>query len=428
MKVKKEMKTLVSNTVMLYIMQVSGYIFPLLTFPYLTRVLGPEYFGVTTFVSATITYFQLVVDFGFLLSATRDCSLHRDNKQKLQEILSSVVKAKTFIATIAFAGIFILIIFVPQYQEHGLYLALSYLAVFASAFIPDYMFRGIERMSVITYRSVASKALYTVLIFIFVRQDTDYVLIPIFMFAANVFVVIWSFIYLYKKLDIRWIKTPVSSVVAAIKDSAVFFVSRIATTIYNATNVVALGFFFPSAALASFTSANDLITKGRGMFSPIADSIYPYMVKQKNFKLIKKVLIFSFPIILAGTVFLYIFTPEAIRIVCGEGYEGAIPIFRILLFMVPITLPIYLLGFPTLGALNMMKEANLTIVYAAVYHVIGLLILFAVGKFEFIPVAILTVTSEFVVLISRAIYSYLGFKRLERERKYEQIHSQIQNK
>ena len=210
-----------------------------------------------------------------------------------------------------------------------------------------------------------------------------------------------------------------SSVTKAIKDSSVFFISRIATTIYNATNVVALGFFFSYAQLSSFTSANDLITKGRGMFSPIADSIYPYMVKRKNFKLIKKVLLISSPIIIAGTIFLYIFTPQAIRIVCGEGYEGAIPIFRIFLFMVPITLPIYLLGFPTLGALNMMKEANLTIVYAAVYHIIGLIILFLIGQFNFMPVAILTVSSEVVVLISRSIYAYRGFKRLERESNHE---------
>ena len=111
--------------------------------------------------------------------------------------------------------------------------------------------------------------------------------------------------------------------------------------------------------------------------------------------------------------------PQAIRIVCGEGYEGAIPIFRIFLFMVPITLPIYLLGFPTLGALNMMKEANLTIVYAAVYHIIGLIILFLIGQFNFMPVAILTVSSEVVVLISRSIYAYRGFKRLERESNHE---------
>ena len=419
MKLKKEMKILVSNTIMLYIMQVSGYIFPLLTFPYLTRVLGPEYYAVTTFISATMTYFQLVVDFGFLLSATRDCSFYRDDKQKLQEIFSSVVKAKAFIATVAFLGIFILVLFIPQYRDQGLYLILSYLAVFASAFIPDYMFRGLERMSVITYRSVASKALYTLLIFLFVKKNTDYLLIPIFTCAANVFVVIWSFIYLNKNLDIHWVKTSMSSVTKAIKDSSVFFISRIATTIYNATNVVELGFFFSYAQLSSFTSANDLITKGRGMFSPIADSIYPYMVKRKNFKLIKKVLLISSPIIIAGTIFLYIFTPQAIRIVCGEGYEGAIPIFRIFLFMVPITLPIYLLGFPTLGALNMMKEANLTIVYAAVYHIIGLIILFLIGQFNFMPVAILTVSSEVVVLISRSIYAYRGFKRLERESNHE---------
>ena len=95
---KKELKTLFSNTLMLYIMQISAYVFPLITFPWLTRALGPEKYGVMNVANAIIVYFQLFVDFGFLLSATRECSIHRDDKSKLQNIVSSVVQAKLIIS------------------------------------------------------------------------------------------------------------------------------------------------------------------------------------------------------------------------------------------------------------------------------------------------------------------------------------------
>ena len=73
----KDINTLASNTIMLYIMQISGYIFPLFTFPYLARTLSPEYYGMMTFVTSTMVYFQMLIDFGFILSATKECSIHR---------------------------------------------------------------------------------------------------------------------------------------------------------------------------------------------------------------------------------------------------------------------------------------------------------------------------------------------------------------
>ena len=99
---KKELKTLLSKTVMLYIMQISAYIFPLITFPWLTRALGPEKYGVINVANAIIVYFQLFVDFGFLLSATRDCSLERNDKKKLSVIASSVGMAKLAISAVGF--------------------------------------------------------------------------------------------------------------------------------------------------------------------------------------------------------------------------------------------------------------------------------------------------------------------------------------
>lgn len=415
---RKEIKTVFSNTVMLYIMQVSGYIFPLLTFPYLTRVLGPGNYGIMAFANSAMVYFQLLVDFGFLLSATRVCSLYRDDKKKLTEIVSAVIQAKIIISAAGFAVLFILCETVGAFSQNRTYLMFSYLSVFLSVFIPDYLFRGVEKMGNITYRSLISRAIYTGLIFLTVHSAGDYYFIPLLTAASNLFVVLWSWWFVIKKLEVRLRLVSWKRTVESIRESSIFFISRIATTAYSASNVFVLGLLFNNAMMGQFGAANSLITNARGMFSPIADSLYPYMVSKKNYKLLKLILLITFPVILGGTVFLYVFAEPIIRLLCGDEFIAAVPIFRVMLPLMVITLPIYLLGFPTLGAMNMMKEANYTVIYAAVFHMIGLAVLYLTGHLYFIPVSILTCCSEMVVLTTRSYYVYKGRKRL-REGKNE---------
>ena len=410
---KKELKTLFSNTVMLYIMQISAYIFPLITFPWLTRALGPEKYGVINVANAIIVYFQLFVDFGFILSATRDCSLERNDKKKLSVIASSVVMAKLAISAVGFVCLLVLTGIVSNFRDKAVYLILCYISVFLSVFIPDYLFRGLEKMSTLTYRSIISRAIYTILVISFVKSANDYMMIPVFNAISNLFIVVWSWVIVIKKFDIHFTLVPFKSVLEAFKKSSIFFASRIATTVYSASNVFILGQVMGtnSPAMGQFTAANNLITNGRSMFSPIADSLYPYMVTKKNYKLVKIILAVTAPLILFGTAILFVHADWFILIFCGEGYEQAVPVFRAMLPMIIITLPIYILGFPTLGAMNMMKEANLTTIYAAVFHIIGLTVLFATDNLTFIFVALLTCLSECVVLTSRIYYVVKGIKR-----------------
>lgn len=411
-KKKKELKTLFSNTVMLYIMQISAYIFPLITFPWLTRALGPEKYGLVNVANAIIVYFQLLVDFGFLLSATRDCSIERDDKKKLTNIASSVVEAKMLISLVGLAVLLLLTAFVPTFQDKALYLILSYISVFLSVFIPDYLFRGLEKMGSLTYRSIISRAIYAVLVISFVHSANDYLLIPVFNALSNLFIVIWSWAIVIKKFQVHLKIAPFKDALDALKKSSIFFASRIASTVYSASNVFILGQVMGtnSPAMGQFTAANNLITNGRSMFSPIADSLYPYMVTKKNYKLVKIILAITAPLILLGTAVLFVHADWFILMFCGEGYEQAVPVFRAMLPMVIITLPIYILGFPTLGAMNMMKEANLTTIYAAVFHIIGLSVLFATSNMTFVAVALLTCLSECVVLASRIYYVVKGAK------------------
>ncbi|KAE9634982.1 oligosaccharide flippase family protein [Defluviitalea raffinosedens] len=401
----KDINVVFSNTIMLYIMQISGYIFPLLTFPYLTRVLGPEKYGILVFVNAAMIYFQMFVDYGFLLSATKECSLHRNDKEKLGEILFSVIQSKLLLSFVGLIVILISINTVSVFEDKKMFMLLSYIPVILSSFIPDYLFRGIEKMNIITYRTIISKAIFTGLIFIFVKTPDEYLYIPLLTSVGNICVILMTWYVIFNKLEIKFKAANFKQCLSALKESSIFFLSRIASTVYGASNTFILGFNHSSSLLAQFGAASSLIGSARSMFSPIADSLYPYMITKKNYKLIKKILFLLMPVICLGVIVLFIFAEPIVILVCGKEYIGAVPTFRALLPLLVITLPMYILGFPVLGAMGKMKEANLSVIYASIFHIIGLIILLLTNNLNFILVSILTCITETIILILRVIYS-----------------------
>lgn len=400
---------LLKNTFLLFSMQISGYLFPLISFPYLSRVLGAEYYGVVVFVNAFMVYFQILLDFGFILYGTELCAKARDESSELSKITMGIIQAKLFLSLLGLVVLLLVLFVNDSLSKEVLFVLLSYLPVVFTSLIPDFLFRGIERMGAITYRTIVTSTIYTILIFVFIDKADDYIFIPVINVITAVITGIWSWLYIYRRVQFKLFFVGGRYVKGLLKGAFGFFTSRLAVSAFSSSNVFFLGLIgTPNAALGHFGFSNNLISMAKSIFTPLVDSIYPYMIKEKNFALIRKILLVSIPVLLTGIGLLYYLSDFIVLTLGGDGFYGAVPYFNQMLPLIFIALPTYLLGFPTLGAMGLANRANLSVIIGSGFHFVSLFLLFSIGMFTIEILIGLTTLTELIILFVRCYFIFIN--------------------
>lgn len=400
---KSRKKKLLSNTAFLYLLVFSRYFFSVLTVPYQTRVLGPDIFGKITWAMAVMAYFAVVVEFGFLLSATERIARHRDDKHEVERIVGAVIIDKLTLALLG-AGVVAIMSFTwSKMNDDPWFYLLCYVSAVIPSFLLDFFYRGIEEMQVITIRSVATSAFFTAFVFVLLRDRSDYWVVPALSALGALLAVAVVFFHMTHNLHYRLVIPNWRYCLMILKESIWFFLSRIASTFYTATNTFLLGFVYPVASppIGYYSSADKLLGVMKSAYSPVADSLYPYMVRNKDFKLLKKLLLIGMPIITAIGITVALLADWICIILFGPEFAPAAPLLRLMMPIFVMTLPIYLLGFPTLSALGASKSVNRSVIFSALFHVIALLALFLNGWLTVTSAVILTNITEFFILMYR---------------------------
>lgn len=373
--------TLAKNTVMLFILTFSNYLFNFITIPYQTRILGPEIFGNIGFAISTMTYFQLILDFGFLLSATEDIAKKRSDRYYVSHVLTCVMWCKVFLIALSYGVLGILCLTVPRFQTDVPLFFLYLTAYSIYAFLPDFLYRGIEDMQAITIRSVLIKLFSTCMIFILLKEPTQYYLVPVLTGIGNLGAVIGVFFHM-RSLKFGFVKVKLLDVWQTFKRSSYFFYSRIASSVYSATNTFILGFQYGagSSLVGLYSTAEKGITVAKQAITPITDSLYPYMIKNRDFKLIKKLLLIGIPVLFVGCGIVMIFANPLCAFLFGAQYYDAGNYLRLLAPIVFLSYPSTIFGFPVLSPIGLAKYANISTILGACLQIIQLLLLhFTVG-------------------------------------------------
>jgi len=413
-------KILLENFFALSLIQALNYLIPLITLPYLVRVIGPEKFGLISFAQALIGYFVILTDYGFNLSATREISIHRENKQKLNEIYSSVMILKFLLCVLSFIILSLICFTIPKFKKDYLVYIYTFGLVLGNVIFPIWFFQGMERMRYITIIHTISRMIFMIFIFIFIKKISDYLYVPLINSIGILFGGMLSLGLIYRDFGVRLLLPSVEAMKHQLKEGWHIFISTMATSLYTTSNVFILGLFTNNTVVGYYSAAEKIIRTIQGLLTPVSQTAYPRISKlvseskEKaiNFikKMIKTVGIVSF--IISSIIF--VFSVSIVNIILGEQFGRSIIVLRLLSFLPFIISLSNIFGIQTMLTFNYKDAFSKILIAAGILNIILAFVL--VPFFKEVGISIAVVITEIFVTVSMFVYiEKKGIKLLKRE-------------
>lgn len=324
----KDAKTLLSNFGYLSALQIAGYVFPLITIPYLARVIGVDSFGKIAFASAIIVWFQTVSDWGFNFTATRDVAQNRDDIDKVSEIFSNVLWARVLLMLVSFILLMVTIYLVPAFRDNKEVILVTFLLIPGHIMYPDWFFQAMERMKYITIFNILSKLLFTVAVFIFVKQKSDFILQPLFTSLGYVISGIGAMYLILGKWDVKLKKPHLPSIIATIKGSTDVFINNIVPNLYNSFSTVLLGFYGGAVSNGVLDAGSKFISVFQQLMGVVSRAFFPFLSRRidKHNLYVKINLYLS----ILSSIVLFLLAPILIKLFFTAEFYDAIPVLRIM--------------------------------------------------------------------------------------------------
>ncbi len=395
----EDKKRLIYNFFSLSILQGVNYILPLITLPYLVRVLGIEKFGLIMFAQAFIQYFIIFTDYGFNLSATREISINRNNKEKISEIFCSVMTIRFFLLILSFIIMSIIVFSFDRFRKEWLVYYLTFGIVIGQFLFPVWFFQGMEKMKYITFLNITSKSIFVIAIFLFIHDAHDYIYVPLLYSLGFILAGLISLYIIIKNFQVAFKIYRTKTLIKYFIDSSQFFLSRISVSLYTVSNTFFTGIFLGNTMAGLYSAAEKVYYAIVGIYQPLNDALYPFMSQKKDICLFKKIFFFVFFLSLVLWFFIFIFSDEIIRILYGNDFYISSNLLKIFSLLGIIMVPAILIGYPFVAALGYPKYANFSVVIASVIHIALLIMIIPILNIYI--VVVISVISQLFVLIIR---------------------------
>lgn len=325
-------KSLKVNAIFNALYQILNMVVPLLTAPFIARVLGPENNGIYSYYYSIVTYFVLFATFGFNEFGTKFISVARDNKEERSRRFFAINAAKILIGIITLVVYFVMILslYIKDINSLILYLFLS-LFIFSAIIDPTFYFQGNERFVSICIRNSLARILTMVLIFSFVREENGLLTYTIIMSCGQLLSTIIMF-FSFKRKEIERVKINSSDIKYAFKNSLSYFLPALAVTLFYSLNQTLLGLFgYEGAESGYFSQASKIVSILQALVGSIGILVlsrmsYLYSVDNKEEIRAKIQKIFqafwtcAIPITLGLCAISSVFVP----LFLGEGYEPSV--------------------------------------------------------------------------------------------------------
>ena len=328
------MRSLRKNYFYSILLVMANYVFPFLTYPYVSRVLGVTGIGACNFVDSIINYFILFSTLGIETLGVREIAKHKGDKESLDKTFSNI-----FLVNLSLTGIMLLLLFaataiVPQLNSHK---DLMYIGAFKLVFnclLMEWMFKGMEDFQLITRRTIILKSLYVAAVFIFVRQREDVWIYYLLSSLLVVFNALINMILARKRVHLTFRGL---NLFTTFKSMLAMGVYAILTSMYTTFNVAFLGFAAGEKEVGFYTTATKMCYLILAVFTAFTDVMLPHMsglvssgdmskFKERFHMAVDFILALSLPVV----VWLLVMAPDVVQVIAGSEFGGAVLPLRII--------------------------------------------------------------------------------------------------
>ena len=396
--------SLKKNYLLNLINTVTGIVFPLITFPYASRVLQAEGIGVINFYNSILSYITLVTCLGIPLYATREIAKVKHSPEQLSRTSTEILFLHLLLTLAGYLVVLTLCLTVDKIREHLLIFAVMSSSIFFTTMGCEWFYRGTEDFKYITIRGLCIRLIYIPLLFIFVRTADDLLAYGILTVMVAVGNNVFNFYRLSKKVRLSDMRYAASRPFRHLKGALKIFALTAAISLYTQMNIVILGFLSSTTAVGYYVGATRITTIVAGIVTALQTSLLPRVStllaqedRTRYEKTVARVLNFIYCFALPLAVGLVVLAGPMIRLVCGPSYQPAVTTLAII---APNLVVIALSGFISGGILLPHGKENIATVACLIGAVVNIILnLSLIPHFAQNGTAVASVATELAVLV-----------------------------
>jgi PST family polysaccharide transporter len=379
-------------------------ILPLISYPYLIRVVGSENFGTVVYALSIIAFFHIFIKFGFEVSAVKNVAENSNNNEALSIIVSSILFIQLSFYIIGFLFLYVLTSYYDPFVKYQKLLFFAYLSPLFDIFLLVWFFQGMEKMKYITVINIVAGLFGLSFIFIFIQEKTDYIYIPLFQAISLAIGGIFSLFLILKKERIFLQIPEKNTLLFYFKESSVFFLSRLSLVFNHQINIILLANFVNLNTVAYYDLAKKIIEAFKVLMGIIDNTMYPHIAKTKNIILAKKVLFIKIVLSLFFVLLLLLFDKQIVLFLGGFNMMNTLPILKIYSYILVLTSITYYIGSTILVSFGYSKIYNLSVIYASLIYMMILYILYIMNIITTINIIYAMIFVELLVALYRLYY------------------------
>ena len=408
------------NFIMNFILTASNFIFPLITFPYVSRVIGAAGTGHVSFVSSYAAYFTLIAQLGIPTYGVRACARVRDNREKLSKTTQEILLISIIMSVISTAAYIISILTVPSLQSDKPLLLITSCTFILTSIGVEWFYKSIEQYDYITMRSILFKIISVVLMFIFVHASDDYIIYGAITVIASVGSNVFNIIRLHKFVDLRPCKN--LEIKKHIRPIMLFFAQSAIISIYTNLDVLMLKFISNYDQVGYYNAALRVQATMASLVSSLGTVLLPRMsyyvkanLRTKFISLMAKGLNCTMFIAAPLALFMAMMAPECLAIMSGNEYLPASWAMRYLAITTIFVGLTNIIGIQVLTPLQKEKYVVYSVIGGAVTDLV--LNLFFIKLWGSAGAALSTLICEIIVLIIQLYFARDLIKHLHNQLK-----------